>query len=788
MGETAIREAPRWVRSPGMSLLGPVQGASTPSFLVRRADGQVVQLSQLLHTVVTRIDPRRRPDEIADSVSSAYGKTLTTEGLAFLVENKLRPLGLVQDVGASPDAATVPVSRPLLSLGLRGTLIPAHRVVRLGALLAPLFHPVVVVLAVAALVVMDVRLLTRGDVMLAFSSVLATPALLLGLYALSTLGSIIHELGHAAGCSYSGGVPGRIGFGVYLLVPAFFTNVTDSYRLSRAGRLRTDLGGLYFNTWCLLVAGAVHLTTGSGLALLFVVLTHVEMVQQLLPAIRLDGYFILTDLTGVPDLFARIGPVLRGMLPGRPMDPRLAQLRRRIRWVVTAWVLAVVPLLGYGLVWLVLNFPKLVGTTVTAMAAQWQAGRAAWMAGELLTVALAAISLVLLTIPLAGLGVVAVRMVQLLVRLAGRILGRPTPALATSAPAGPPQQPAPVPAAAPAALTEPDPRPEPATEGAPDPYAVPFLHGLTADEFSPATVLGRSRRMARTGWRHTVNEASGGRLALPPSTAEQRRDALLARVRAPIAGTRRVVVMSRKGGVGKTTITVGLGATFATRRGDRVVAVDANPDAGNLAQRIAGDCPRTITDLLTDLDDIRSFSRMRQYTSQCSESRLEVLASDDDARISQGLGRRDYEEVVSLLDHYYNLILLDTGTGILDSANQGLLGEADQLVLVVRPALDGARAGAQTLDWLDEHGYAELVSTAVVVMNGVARENDPVVAFARKHFEQRCTHVTLVPWDRALETGARTTLSSMSPQTREAFEDIAAALADRFSEVGRGLT
>jgi putative peptide zinc metalloprotease protein len=63
-----------------------------------------------------------------------------------------------------------------------------------------------------------------------------------------------------------------------------------------------------------------------------------------------------------------------------------------------------------------------------------------------------------------------------------------------------------------------------------------------------------------------------------------------------------------------------------------------------------------------------------------------------------------------------------------------------------------------------------------------------VVAFARKHFEQRCTHVTLVPWDRALETGARTTLSSMSPQTREAFEDIAAALADRFSEVGRGLT
>ncbi len=38
-----------------------------------------------------------------------------------------------------------------------------------------------------------------------------------------------------------------IGAGIYLVWPSFFTNVTDSYRLSRAARIRTDLGGLYFN-------------------------------------------------------------------------------------------------------------------------------------------------------------------------------------------------------------------------------------------------------------------------------------------------------------------------------------------------------------------------------------------------------------------------------------------------------------------------------------------------------------------------------------------------------------
>lgn len=310
----------------------------------------------------------------------------------------------------------------------------------------------------------------------------------------------------------------------------------------------------------------------------------------------------------------------------------------------------------------------------------------------------------------------------------------------------------------------------------------PFPHRATASDFSESAVLGRRGQAARTGWRHLLADLTGGRLRLPPSLGEMRRNQLVNRVRTPFEGTRRIVVMSRKGGVGKTTVTVGVGSTFAAVRGDRVVAVDANPDAGNLSHRIAGDCQRTITDLLADSGRVRSFAQMRGYTSQCVESRLEVLASDDDARIAQALDRDAYRQVVSLLDHFYNLILLDTGTGILDSANQGLITEADQLVLVVRPALDGAKAGAQTLDWLEEHGHEELVSSAVVVVNGFERETDPIIGFTRKHFESRCRRVTMVPWDKTLEAGGRTTLSGLHRKTRRAFMDVAAALADGFSE------
>ena len=54
--------------------------------------------------------------------------------------------------------------------------------------------------------------------------------------------------------------------------------------------------------------------------------------------------------------------------------------------------------------------------------------------------------------------------------------------------------------------------------------------------------------------------------------------------------------MSLKGGVGKTTTTVGLGAMLASLRGDRIIAVDANPDRGTLSDKVrletVGDGPR----------------------------------------------------------------------------------------------------------------------------------------------------------------------------------------------------
>ena len=172
---------------------------------------------------------------------------------------------------------------------------------------------------------------------------------------------------------------------------------------------------------------------------------------------------------------------------------------------------------------------------------------------------------------------------------------------------------------------------------------------------------------------------------------------------------------------------------------------------------------------------------MRGFTSQAADTRLEVVASDDDPRITQALGEEDYRRAIEILDRHYNLVLVDTGTGILDSAIQGILAEADQLVVVMPPALDGARVAAMTLDWLEEHQHGDLVRGAVAVVNAVHGKGQLEIERIEEHFAARCKGVIRIPWDPVLQAGAHTSLGDLGQPTRDAYLELAAAVAGSFN-------
>ena len=290
----------------------------------------------------------------------------------------------------------------------------------------------------------------------------------------------------------------------------------------------------------------------------------------------------------------------------------------------------------------------------------------------------------------------------------------------------------------------------------------------TAADFTAERYLRGQAAPPRDGWRRFVYWLTGGRVNFGPSPAEVAERQLIARAKAPVAGCRSIAVISRKGGVGKTTTTLMLGHTFASLRGDRVVALDGNPDAGSLGYRVRRETAATVTNLLADEQDIIRYADIRSYTNQ-APTRLEVVASDDDPRITTALGEEDYRRAIALLERHYNLILLDTGTGVLESATKGILQLAEQIVVVMSPSLDSARAASSTLDWLNENGHAELVRNAIAVVNAVREEGLVEVDKIEEHFQGRCRAVVQVPWDPHLSAPAprpRSTVCAPLPDGR----------------------
>ncbi|MBO0701367.1 MAG: MinD/ParA family protein, partial [Candidatus Dormibacteraeota bacterium] len=260
---------------------------------------------------------------------------------------------------------------------------------------------------------------------------------------------------------------------------------------------------------------------------------------------------------------------------------------------------------------------------------------------------------------------------------------------------------------------------------------------------------------------------------------DDRERELKALCRVHLPRVRRIAVLSRKGGIGKTTTALLLGHELATLRGDHVVALDANPDAGSLGDRIPRETHGTITDILRQAGSLRSYADVRGLTSR-APSGLEVVASDNDPRITEALGWSDLQRVMNVLSRHYGIIIADTGTGILDPATQGVLAAADQIVVCAAPSIDSSRVTALTLDWLEQNGHRALVENAVVVINGV-QDGIGDVDLLHHYFERRVRAVGRIPFDRQLAQGGETNLDDLAPPTRGAYLTLAGMVAAGFS-------
>jgi len=239
-------------------------------------------------------------------------------------------------------------------------------------------------------------------------------------------------------------------------------------------------------------------------------------------------------------------------------------------------------------------------------------------------------------------------------------------------------------------------------------------------------------------------------------------------------GTRFVPILTRKGGVGKTTVTTLLGMALASVREDRIIAIDANPDRGTLSERVNKQTRATVRDVVTRGPSLSGFTDFSTLVSR-DETRLDILASDTDPLLSEAFDENDYNVVADLAARFYSIVLTDCGTGIVHSVMRATLQRADSLVIVSGGSIDEARLASETLTWLEANGYGELVRNSLVALNTATQGTNLVkLEEIESHFRSRVRDIVRIPYDPQLAAGSVVSYKSLKPLTQHAARTLAA--------------
>ena len=314
------------------------------------------------------------------------------------------------------------------------------------------------------------------------------------------------------------------------------------------------------------------------------------------------------------------------------------------------------------------------------------------------------------------------------------------------------------------------------------------LRGETFDQPEPAAMLtadrlidtsSRNRPAPESGFRRFIYFVSLKTINLGDSLKVRERKALDQRIGAAFdGGAKFVPVLTRKGGVGKTTVSTLLGMALAMSREDRVIAIDANPDRGTLAERISKSTRFTVRDVVNRAAAIDGFTDFSTMVSR-DITRLDVLASDSDPMLSEAFNEGDYNVVADMAARYYSIVLTDCGTGIVHSVMRPTLQRANGLVIVSGGSVDEARLASETLTWLEANGYGDLVRNAVVALNTATQATQLVkLDEIEQHFKTRVRAVVKIPYDDALAAGSVIKFTELKKGTQQAARELAALVVD----------
>ncbi len=346
----------------------PFEGApdGPTEFILCTPEKRQFRVSESAKELLLRFDGTKSLEQILDDAREG-SSPLSKEELRRFVESRYVPLGIFENMespGTGQDLrAPIQKSLPFL---LHWDLIPQRLVAPVSRGFQALCSRFAVGLGLACIV---------GSHYLVYTK-MATPQYLSGaglvwVMLLALLSILLHELGHASAVSRYGGTPGKIGFGLCFLIPAFYADVSEIWRFSRKRRMVVDIGGVYFQQLAFAAFALVGLLLTSSEFVIVCRFIDLMCLLALNPVFRFDGYWLLSDWLGLPNLHKLALGHLKGLLGkafGRPPKTAgaLPPLRRHAYWTFFAYAL-LCNLFLFALVWLVAGYIHSATTRLPAV-------------------------------------------------------------------------------------------------------------------------------------------------------------------------------------------------------------------------------------------------------------------------------------------------------------------------------------------------------------------------------------------------------------------------------------
>ncbi|MCA1679585.1 MAG: MinD/ParA family protein [Actinobacteria bacterium] len=291
-----------------------------------------------------------------------------------------------------------------------------------------------------------------------------------------------------------------------------------------------------------------------------------------------------------------------------------------------------------------------------------------------------------------------------------------------------------------------------------------YPRALVDGQELPDGLLGRARRRLE-------------RLLVSRGEREEAELERLIRSQPAVTRPNTVAVISPKGGVGKTTSAFAIGNLLADRLRLRVVAVDANPDFGTLAALAPSTAraSRTLADLLDDSEQLATAAQLRPYVTPLPTG-LHLLAAPTDPLVANRLGPDAYGELLALLHVFYEVVLLDLGTGVAGPLAQLAIERSDQLVLVTTPEWVTASVVLDALEHLEHE------RTTVALNKCSGRAPGDLRALEQRLRDRRLHRTVAIPFDGQLATmldSGTYQLDALERATRMALKRLAIAVAEQ---------